>query len=51
MPIIDAIRATGTRSLAGIAEALNARGIKSPRGGRWYAAGVRRMIALVAEGE
>jgi hypothetical protein len=51
MPVIDAVRATGIRSLDGIAEALNARGIKSPRGGRWYAAGVRRMIALGAEGQ
>ena len=46
MPVIEAVRAAGANSLADVAEALNARGIKSPRGGRWYPAGVRRMIAL-----
>jgi hypothetical protein len=32
-------------SLRAIAEALNARGIPTPRGGRWYAMSVRNALA------
>ena len=45
LPIIDSVRSSGIASLAGIAEALNARGIKSARGGRWHPATVARVIA------
>jgi len=41
-PIISRIRATGISSLREIAAALNARGVKSPSGGQWYAASVAR---------
>jgi hypothetical protein len=34
-PIIEAIRATGVSSLGAIADALNARGVRTSRGGRW----------------
>ncbi|AMG76312.1 recombinase family protein [Sphingopyxis granuli] len=44
LPIVDSIRAAGIRSLAATAEALNARGIATARGGRWHAATVRRLI-------
>src|SRR5215471_8627420 len=37
LPIIREIRRTGATSLHQIADALNARGIATPRGGRWYA--------------
>ena len=40
IPIIQNIRVSGVVTLAGIAAALNARGIKSARGGDWYPATV-----------
>ena len=45
LPIVGSIRAAGISSLAGIAGALNARGIATARGGRWHAATVRRLAA------
>src|ERR1044071_7682314 len=42
-PIIEGIRASGITTHQGIAEALNARGIKTPRGGEWHATSVRRV--------
>jgi DNA invertase Pin-like site-specific DNA recombinase len=43
LPIVDSIRAAGISSLAGIAAALNARGVATARGGLWHAATVRRL--------
>jgi hypothetical protein len=34
-PVIREVRASGARSLRGIAAALNARGVRTARGGRW----------------
>ena len=45
LPIIREIRRTGATSLHQIAEALNARGITTPRGGQWYASSVRNVLA------
>lgn len=45
LPIIESVRTAGIKSLAGIADALNARGIPTSRGGRWHAATVRRLVA------
>ena len=45
LPIISEIRKSGAMSLRAIAEALNARGIPTPRGGRWYAMSVRNALA------
>jgi DNA invertase Pin-like site-specific DNA recombinase len=45
VPIISEIRKSGAMSLRAIAEALNARGIATPRGGRWYAMSVRNALA------
>jgi DNA invertase Pin-like site-specific DNA recombinase len=45
LPIIAEIRRSGATTLRAIAEALNARGIPTPRGGRWYAASVRNALA------
>jgi DNA invertase Pin-like site-specific DNA recombinase len=42
--IIKEIRAAGISSLAGIAQALQARGIKTARGGRWHAQTVRNVM-------
>ena len=44
MPLITAIQTSGIRTLAGIARELNARGATSPRGGRWYASTVQRLL-------
>ncbi len=44
LPIVRAIQAAGLVSLHGIAGALNARGIHTARGGKWYAATVRNML-------
>ena len=47
MPVIESIRASGIVTLGGIAAALNARGIRSARGGAWHPATVARVIARV----
>jgi DNA invertase Pin-like site-specific DNA recombinase len=44
-PIIKSIQRAGATSLREIAEALNARGIATPRGGRWYAQSVANVLA------
>lgn len=46
-PIIAAINATGTTTLQGVAEALNARGIRTARGGTWHAKTVSNILARV----
>ena len=45
LPIIQEIRRAGTRSLRAIAEALNARGVRTARGGRWQAQTVHNTLA------
>ena len=45
MPVIQEIQAAGVTSLNAIAKTLNARGVQTPRGGRWYASGVRNLLA------
>ena len=45
IPIIDDIRQSGVPTLQGIAETLNARGIKTARGNRWSPTEVRRTLA------
>lgn len=44
LPIVENMRANGVRSLAAIADALNARGIATARGGHWHAETVRRLM-------
>ena len=44
LPVIREIRRAGATSLHQIAEALNARGITTPRGGQWYASSVRNVL-------
>jgi DNA invertase Pin-like site-specific DNA recombinase len=44
-PIIAEIRKSGATTLRAIAEALNARGVRTPRGGRWHATSVRNVLA------
>ncbi len=35
-------------SIRGVAEALNKRGIETPRGGRWHPTSVARLLARLA---
>jgi DNA invertase Pin-like site-specific DNA recombinase len=44
MPVIDAIRSTGAKTLDAITGALNQRGIRSARGGRWHVSSVRNLL-------
>ena len=46
-PIIEGIRAAGITTLAGIADALNKRGVRTARGGTWYAMTVRNVLQRV----
>jgi DNA invertase Pin-like site-specific DNA recombinase len=43
-PIIDGIRAAGIKTLGGIADALNKRGVPTARGGSWHAMTVRNLL-------
>ena len=45
LPIIAEIQKSGATTLRAIAEALNARGVATPRSGRWHAMSVRNAIA------
>ncbi len=44
VPIIEAIRASGIKTLQGIADSLNARGIQTRRGGDWHPMTVRNIL-------
>ena len=43
-PIIEGLRSSGITSLTGLADALNERGIETPRGSRWHPQTVKRAI-------
>jgi DNA invertase Pin-like site-specific DNA recombinase len=45
LPIIENIKASGATSFEAIAKALNARGIRTARGGRWHSTSVRTLLA------
>jgi hypothetical protein len=44
LPVANAIRATGVIDLRGIAAAVNVRGIRTVRGGRWHVSNVKNLI-------
>ena len=48
LPIAKSIQDSGITTLVGIAAALNARGIATPRGGSWHASSVRNLLARAA---
>ena len=45
LPIISEIHDAGAKTLREIATALNARGVTTPRGGRWHATSVKNVLA------
>ena len=45
MPIIASLQKSGVTSLRGISKALNARGVRSVRGGLWQVSNVRNLLA------
>jgi len=49
MPIVSSIQAAGVTTLAGIAEALNGRGVRTARGGRWHVSTVMNLLRRTAE--
>jgi DNA invertase Pin-like site-specific DNA recombinase len=44
MPVINSLRAAGVTDLRGLADALNQRGVRTSRGGRWHVSNVRNLI-------
>jgi DNA invertase Pin-like site-specific DNA recombinase len=44
LPFIEAIKRSGISTLAGIADALNARGFRSARGGKWHISSVQGVL-------
>src|SRR6516225_1013521 len=48
LPIVRQLQASGLATLREIAEALNARGIHTARGGQWHQSTVRNLLARVA---
>ena len=47
-PVIEALQCAGITSYRGIAEALNNRGVRTARGGRWQVSNVRNLIGRAA---
>jgi DNA invertase Pin-like site-specific DNA recombinase len=45
LPIIREVQRSGSKTLREVADALNARGISTARGGRWHAMTVRNVLA------
>jgi len=46
-PVVEAMRVEGVTSLRRIAAALNARGIRTRRGGRWWVSNVRGLLRRI----
>ena len=45
LPVVRDLRAAGVTATRAIAEALNARGIRTARGGEWHHSTVRNLLA------
>jgi DNA invertase Pin-like site-specific DNA recombinase len=43
LPIVDGIRASGVKTL-GLVVALNARGVRTPRGGQWHVSTLQNLL-------
>ena len=50
LPIVQSIQRSGVTSLRGIAIALNNRGVRTARGGRWQVSNVRNLLARCLTG-
>ena len=48
VPVIRSIEAAGITTLSGLAAALNARGVRTARGGAWHAKSVSRLVERAA---
>jgi DNA invertase Pin-like site-specific DNA recombinase len=44
VPIVQELRAAGLKALGAIAAALNSRGVRTARGGRWHVSTVRNLL-------
>jgi hypothetical protein len=44
-PIVESLRTNGVSDLRGLALALNSRGVRTARGGRWHVSNVRNPAA------
>ena len=44
LPIIETLRQSGVRDLRGLAAALNNRGVRTARGGRWHVSNVKNLV-------
>ncbi|SDB57447.1 recombinase family protein [Bauldia litoralis] len=51
MPIIASLRATGVQDLRGLAAALNNRGVRTARGGRWHVSNVKNIVDRLSNPE
>jgi DNA invertase Pin-like site-specific DNA recombinase len=47
-PIIELLKSSGVADLRGLANALNARGVRTARGGRWHVSNVKNVIDRAA---
>jgi DNA invertase Pin-like site-specific DNA recombinase len=50
-PIVTALADEGVTSLGAVADALNGRGMLTPRGGRWHKSSVRNLLARLSPDE
>ena len=48
LPIVNSLRAAGVNDLRGLAGALNDRGVRTARGGRWHVSNVRNLLLRAA---
>jgi DNA invertase Pin-like site-specific DNA recombinase len=44
LPVIESLRASGVMDLRGLAAALNNRGVRTARGGRWHVSNVKNLV-------
>ncbi len=51
LPIIESLRASGVGDLRGLAAALNNRGVRTARGGRWHVSNVKNLVDRLPQSE
>ncbi len=49
LPIVRELQAAGVTTLQGLADALNAQGLTTPRGGSWAPVQVRRVLSSASD--